>query len=479
MDDPKLKRRTVLERGLTGIAAAALARAAGAGRSVHAADVVSDPVPPIVPSGKRVELVDFCAPPTQASAPPKALLNFLFHAGDGKARVLANDCRGKLWSIDRTTGEATLFLDLALWRAGALLIPGSRSLGLRSFAFHPNFSRKGKAGYRRFYTMSAETLAGRKPGVPVLGGSFTPIHDYVLAEWAVDAVDPATVLRGSRREVLRVAYPRYDHGSDQIMFNPAEPGMLYIGTGDGSNSPFDTDPFNVAQDPRSALGKILRINPLRHPDGRRYRVPATNPFVGRSGYLPEIWALGLRHPLNFCFDGASGKMLIADIGQGMVEEVNLGVRGANYGWPHREGTFATERTNASIIYTLPPGDAALGYTYPVAQYDHGESNALGQAAVTGGFVYRGASIPGLVGEYLLGDILTGRIFHVPVADLQLGRQTTLKELTLEKNGVPVTLMALAGVKNRVDLRFGQDELGEIYVMSKQDGKIRKLGPALL
>ena len=98
-------------------------------------------------------------------------------------------------------------------------------------------------------------------------------------------------------------------------------------------------------------------------------------------------------------------------------------------------------------------------------------------AITGGFVYRGSTIPALIGEYILGDMVTGRVFHVPVADLQLGAQAKLKELTLLHKGVVTTLMAIAGVGDRVDLRFGQDELGEIYILTKQDGKIRRLGPA--
>ena len=155
----------------------------------------------------------------------------------------------------------------------------------------------------------------------------------------------------------------------------------------------------------------------------------------------------------------------------------MGVSGANYGWPHREGTFVTNRTNEKIVHPLPADDVIHGYTYPVAQYDHDEGNSTRLTAITGGFVYRGSTIPALIGEYILGDMVTGRVFHVPVADLQLGAQATLKELTLLQKGVETTLMAIAGVGDRVDLRFGQDELGETYVLTKQDGKIRRLGPA--
>jgi hypothetical protein len=169
--------------------------------------------------------------------------------------------------------------------------------------------------------------------------------------------------------------------------------------------------------------------------------------------------------------GGTGAFLVTDIGQRHVEEVNLGIKGANYGWPLREGTFATDRRDPTVLRALPPDDAALGFTYPVAQYDRDEANG-GKMAITGGFVYRGAAIPALAGEYLFGDIVSGRVFHVPVRDLRPGAQATIKELTLLENGKPITLQELVG--RRVDLRFGQDEAGEVYLLTKQDGAIRKL-----
>ena len=267
------------------------------------------------------------------------------------------------------------------------------------------------------------------------------------------------------------------------MFNPtAAPGSsdfgtLYIGAGDGGNSANNTDPNNRAQDPSSALGKILRITPIKQSDGSGYGIPTDNPFIHRDGWLPEIWALGLRHPQNFCFDTLTGTMVMTDCGQGQVEEVNIGRKGANYGWPLREGTFATNRLNDAVLYALPADDAVNGFTYPVAQYDHDEGNLSRLSAITGGFIYRGTKIPALRGHYILGDIVTGRVFHVPLTALKLGRQAVLSELTLKRRGKPVSLMSLVAGPDRVDLRFGQDEAGEIYIMTKQDGKIRSLAAA--
>ena len=129
-----------------------------------------------------------------------------------------------------------------------------------------------------------------------------------------------------------------------------------------------------------------------------------------------------------------------------------------------------------------PGEAALRpFAYPVAQYDRSEGFAAagaplagGYLAITGGFVYRGSAVPALAGHYLCGDLVNGRIFHVPLSELRPGRQAPLRELTLTRGGGEVTLLGLMGARNRVDLRLGEGEDGAIYVLSKQDGMIRKL-----
>ncbi len=237
-------------------------------------------------------------------------------------------------------------------------------------------------------------------------------------------------------------------------------------------APTRTDPFDQAQNPASPLGKILCIDPLARP-GRNYSTPRSNPFVGRAGWLPEIWALGLRYPQFMSFDtGGSRRLYVSAIGQAQIEGLCLGVKGANYGWPLREGTFVTERTNENLLYELPDDDASFGFTYPVAQYDHDEGESI-----CAGFVYRGTAIPALVGHYLFGDIVNGRVFHVPVTSLIAGRQATIREITLLRDGTTVTLRGLLGTTGRVELWFGQDQAGEMYLMTKQDGVIRKLAAA--
>ncbi len=102
---------------------------------------------------------------------------------------------------------------------------------------------------------------------------------------------------------------------------------------------------------------------------------------------------------------ADGTLFGADIGQGNVEEINLVVAGRNCGWPLREGTFALNPLNPETVFPLPPEDPTLGFTYPVAQYDHNEG-----LAIAGGVVYRGTFPSELLGKLVFGDIATGRMY---------------------------------------------------------------------
>jgi len=486
---PRFKRRAVVKAAVAGLSGFVIGGLLPGGKNPAQAQVVVGAVGRITKDASpTVELVQFSTPPRTSTARPFADLNYLLHRGDGTARVFACDSRGKLLSINTGTGSATLALDLKKTRGANFPTP-SQQMGLRSVAFHPDFARSGRLGYRKLYTAHTETAASRAASVPLFAmAPTTPVdHHNVITEWKVSVTNRDLVDPNSRREVLRIAQHRTDHSTDTILFNPtakagqADYGKLYIGTGDGGNTPDHPDMYNHAQDPNRALGKILRIDPLPQSGGRRYGVPPDNPrFVNRPDWLPEIWAIGFRHPQNLSFDRLTGVLYNTDIGQFWIEEVNIIVAGGNYGWPLREGTFVTDRNDETKLYELPADDGTYGYIYPVAQYDHGEGVddsgkliAKGKLAITGGFVYRGTAIPGLDGHYIFGDLVNGRIFHVPVSELHLGSQATIKELTLTRNKVPVTLQQLVGTTDRVDMRFGMSENGSIYVMTKQDGKIRR------
>jgi glucose/arabinose dehydrogenase len=214
----------------------------------------------------------------------------------------------------------------------------------------------------------------------------------------------------------------------------------------------------------------------------KYGIPGDNPFAndGNPKTLGEIWAYGLRNPHRFSWDtGGDRKMLIVDTGQAFIEEVNLGIKGANYGWGNREGTWVIDQRNEKVLLPLPKDDDKNGYTYPVAQYSHHiPKNYQGfyGIAITGGYVYRGKAIPELVGQYIFADFGNdARFFHVPVDELVNGKQAKIKELRLFDGKKEATFLQIIG-STRSDVRFGIDEEGEIYVTSKSDGKVRKLVP---
>jgi glucose/arabinose dehydrogenase len=496
--DTQTRRRDIIEAALVGIGGLAVSGIfPGTSGQTYAAPADPEHGPVVTPnpitaaigkSGVAVELVKFSQPPRTRSKPAYAMLNFLYYAPGDSGFLYCNDSRGKIWRINGGSGAATLFFDLKQARGSAFLALGQErsTSGLRSFAFHPNFARSGQPGFRKLYTANTETIDSFKGGRLFTDPAYKTNSHGVVAEWSVKASNPRQVDPASRRELFRVGMPKDDHHVDQLMFDPnatvGSPGYgkLFISIGDGGNYVTRPDPFNQAQNTKRALGKIFRIDPLKQGSGKPYGIPSDNPFVGNANFLPEIWAYGLRHPQNISFDPeGSGTFLISDIGQEHVEEINIGIKGANYGWPLREGTFVTDRANGRVLYEPPADDTKKGFTFPVAQFDHFENGAyLEKVAVTGGFVYRGSAVPALVGHYLYGDMVSGRIFHVPVSDLKLGTQATVKELTLVDNGKPTTLLVLVGSPlNRTDLRFGQGEDGEVYILTKQDGLIRKMRPA--
>lgn len=457
-------------------------------------NIVRNPIEGLIQQGDvAAELQEFAQIPFTIGGFARNYINFSYHADDGSDLLYVAESKGgRIWIVD-AGGEvaAEPFLDLkAIYGDG--FYDGNSTSGLRTFAFHPDFEVEGAAGEGKVYTMATMAPESAPADVEIMDGPFEAFSHSTLTEWSIDPEDPSRLDPTSARELFRVSEPLRTHNSEQLMFNPnarpgdADYGLLYVTVSDGQASP-TPDPFQEVQDLSSPRGKILLLDPLAQPDGAAYRAPADNPFVDEPGALDVIWALGVRHSENLTFDtGGTGRIFFTDIGQFSLEEVNVGVKGGNYGWPLREGTLAQSPDGVShpqtgAVFELPPDDAAFAYLYPVAQYDHDEGYDVDfRAAIVGGYVYRGATAPALEGLYLFGDIVSGRIFYVREADLVLGEQAEIRELILTVDGAPTTLLEIMGDEvgaGRVDLRFGQDRNGDIYVTSKQNGKIYKLLPS--
>ena len=456
---------------------------------------LSDPIPHAIEKGElRVAALPFVRAPASEDMgdgsrgnAAYARIQYLLPMPGPGSRLAFNDTRGILYVTDASGAPPRAYLDLRTRNVGFTNAKLPPEMGFMGFAFHPDFATPDAPGYGRLYTaFSAEperdadyagaavSISASEPAEPVR-------HHSVIREWTA-ANAAAAVFAGETREVLRVGQFRATHNVGTIAFNPtatvaaADYGLLYVGFGDGGGR---RDPLDNGQRLDTPLGAIARIDPLAT-DAGRYGIPPDNPFVDRADAAPEIWAYGLRHPQQLSWDAADGRMFISDIGQNHVEEINLGAAGANYGWRLREGTFATTRAfgrNERAVYGLPDEDP-MPLAYPVAQYDHDEGSAVG-----GGFVYRGQRLPALFGKYLFTDFPRGRLFAIDSANLTPGQPAAIEEVRLYIGGEERDLAAVAGFPNhnispkvRVDARLGIDHAGELYLLTKGDGWIRRLAP---
>lgn len=252
--------------------------------------------------------------------------------------------------------------------------------GLLGFAFHPDFDNNGQAYLS--YTRN-------------IGGGLESVVTRVLS------TDGGSTLNFSTEAVLLSVIQDFgNHNGGHLAFGPD--GFLYISFGDGGSG---NDPNNRSQTTANLMGNILRIN---IDEGSPYSIPADNPFAANAlcsqGFggasCPEIFAWGLRNPWRFSFDETTGEMWVGDVGQNRFEEVDRVTLGGNYGWRIREGA------NCNIPAS---GCDVSGLIDPHHEYGHD----LGQS-ITGGYVYRGSEIPSLVGTYVFGDFVSGRIWTVPI-----------------------------------------------------------------
>ncbi|MDG4786606.1 PQQ-dependent sugar dehydrogenase [Micromonospora sp. WMMD1102] len=475
---------------LLGAAGLVLSTLVAAGPA-RAADAIYDPVPEQqIQSRLGLVLSEYAtfpkSEPTPAPTDPRlmrqARINTIMELPDGSGRRAVPDLNGSLHLV--RDGVPRVYLDVAGTFAPRFFSGQGLGQGFGYVAFHPDFGRNG-----RFYTVHTES-APSNPAVPDYSQPNTVFHG-IVTEWT--ATDPAAdTFAGSRREVLRIGFGGRVHGIQEINFNPtarrgdAEHGLLYVAAGDGGVGVRNTDPQNLAM----PHGKLLRIDPAgsNAPNGR-YGIPPSNPFVGRPGALGEIYAIGMRDPHRFSWDRATGRMYLGHIGEHAIEAIYEVRAGDNLGWSEREGAFVFDRTATNPcdrILPLPPDDADHGYTYPVAAYDHEPApgwncTADVGVAVAGGFVYRGRDVPALRGKYVFGDLVDGRVLYTEADRMRRGRDLApIHRLALfDAAGNPVRMQDLSGPgapgdPERVDLRFGTDARGELYLLAKANGKIWKV-----
>ena len=336
--------------------------------------------------------------------------------------------------------------------------------GFGSFAFHPDFLTNGL-----LYTTHAEPAGSGNADFKY--DSMPVAMQWVLTEWKT--TPGAYPFKGTSRELMRINMPTPMHGMQEIAFRKsarkgdADYGLLYIGVGDGGST--TTGHYLASPRPHRIWGSILRIDPSkRNSANKQYGIPPSNPFADSTGFAGEVYAFGFRNPHRISWDKA-GKMFAVNIGEHSIESVNLIEPGHFYGWPIREGTFLESFSNKSgHVYPLPVDDSTYHVTYPVAELDHGEA-----AALTGAFEYEGSAVPELKGKLVFGDIGTGKLFYIQAADVKQGKQAIIKKWSISLNGKRTSPAELCG-RSRVDMRLGMDAHGELYILTKADGKIYEL-----
>ncbi len=297
--------------------------------------------------------------------------------------------------------------------------------GLLGLAFDPGYASNGLLYV--YYTA---------PGVVGESALVSTLSRFRVSD-DPDVADPTEDV------LLRVAQPFANHDGGTLAFG--RDARLYFGLGDGGSQ---FDPQNRAQNPLELFGKLLRLD-VSGGFGTPYAIPQDNPFVDVGGSLDEIWALGLRNPYRFSFDGETGDLWIGDVGQNALEEIDFepadSPGGLNYGWDVMEGTSCnrTDPTPAPPCND-PPLPPPAGLTLPIHEYPH--PSPCG--SVTGGHVYRGV-LPEIQGLYFFGDYCSGQIFSFdPASGQATERSAELSDA--------VARFQLVG--------FGEDSFGELYLV---------------
>lgn len=334
----------------------------------------------------------------------------LTHAGDGSGRVFVATQHGVIHTFanDPKAKKTKVFLDI---QSRVRYDDNQNEEGFLGLAFSPKYRANGE--FYVFYTPKKER------GV------------NIVSRFRVSKDDPDRADPDSEEVLVRWKKPFWNHDGGTIVFGPD--GYLYLTHGDGGAA---NDPFGNGQKLDTLLGKVLRIDVDRKDDGKPYGIPKDNPFVGKDGVLPEIWAYGFRNIWRMSFDTKTGKLWAADVGQNLWEEINLVERGGNYGWNPREGFHPFGLRGAKV--------EKKDMIDPIWEYHHD----IGKS-ITGGHVYRGTRVKALEGMYVYADYVTG---HVWALRYDEAKKRVTANHQLREGGFPV-------------FSFGEDDRGEVYLLT--------------
>jgi glucose/arabinose dehydrogenase len=332
---------------------------------------------------------------------------------------------------------AQAFLDLT----GRVDAQGER--GLLGLAFHPNYQQNGLL-YIHYSSVARDGLSG---------------GTAVIAEFSTGGnADQADI--NTERRLIAQADGESNHNGGMLAFGPG--GYLFASFGDGGGGGDQHGNIGNGQNLNTIFGKILRID-VNARDAGEYGIPAGN--MAGQNVRPEIWSYGWRNPWRFSFDNCTGDMYFGEVGQNRLEEVDFepyNTPGRNYGWRVMEAEECfNPQTNCN----------RQGLVDPVASYVR--TFDVGGTSITGGYVYRGAAIPGLRGTYLYADYNSGNFWS-----LRMGENGAVaNEATLITNDINPGNAPGNNVQNpRISgfSSFGQDNAGELYVTALNNGTVYRI-----
>ncbi|WP_083690061.1 PQQ-dependent sugar dehydrogenase [Colwellia sp. UCD-KL20] len=325
---------------------------------------------------------------------------------DSNIELLVAEKKGKLIFTDLLTKKIHTVHEFA--------VKSDIEMGLLGLVFHPDYSKNNFLFINYF---------------PKEGKRRTRVSRFTLNKNAEN------YSLSNEKIILEIQQPYQNHNGGQLVFGPDK--YLYIGMGDGGSA---GDPKGHGQNTKTLLGNMLRID-INTNDSLPYAIPTDNPFIDKADFRPEIWAYGLRNPWRFSFAGDT--LIVADVGQSMIEEVSVVEKGQNLGWNTMEGNKCFK----------PKKDCdQTGLTLPKVTYTHKDG-----LSITGGYVYTGTLIPDLHNHYIYADFILGGVWA-----------TSFPEFS-----TPIKLFDATGINLST---FALNSKGEIYTADYASGNIYQLVP---
>ena len=369
----------------------------------------------------------------------------LIHANDQTHRMFIVEQIGMVHIIlPNGKKRDTPFMDI---RSKVLTSPAfGDERGLLGMAFHPKYRENGRLFV--YYITRKRGKSSKKQS----RGWWLGVSVAVLSEWRVSGADLNRVDEHSETILMTIEQPKGNHNGGQLLF--AEDTYLYIFLGDGGGAGDPFGKFGNALNMSTRLGKVLRIDVDKT---KPYSIPPDNPFLNEPKTPPEIYAYGLRNPWRCSIDRGArvdgygkGRMFCGDVGQNSYEEIDIIVKGGNYGWRGREGFKCYDKK-------ICESSLMANEVLPIFAYTH----KIGQSVV-GGYVYRGCKYPKMRGLYFLADTMNGRMFTLK--ENMKSKKWESKEVCMGDSSY-CNGPGISGDYASMILSFGEDESGELYFLS--------------